>query len=340
MHLGFSIEKKNCNGIEKKIIKFLGIKISYKRYRKTIKNAIRSMNNLRGIVEKIPTLELEKVNSNFLNMLLIMSKKDNELLYIRTQCSLFIFPKFVLSMDDEFIKNFLFRHAYTRQFFEFSFLDERSKLYKMHENLFNNGNLIYKYIDRHNGLVACAVISQNNVKELCCEQFYLGRENYISSGICYMDVPKRKIVKGEVVGNYILGMTEDERYSFLCRFFEWLFSRYESPLDKNKVVGEVYDCHLHNFIINEEGFHFIDRDVTVDQDLDKAFCLDYCCCIHGFTDLYYKLIAYFGFEDKRNYYHEMRADWWQKSKLQFENARMQNKNLFDLYFSEKGFVAE
>jgi hypothetical protein len=71
---------------------------------------------------------------------------------------------------------------------------------------------------------------------------------------------------------------------------------------------------LHNFIVNEEGFHFIDRDVAVGQDLDKAFCLDYCCCCHGFTELYHKLIAYFGLEDKRREFHKKRSNY-AKSKL-------------------------
>jgi hypothetical protein len=301
MHLGFSIEKKNCNGVEQKIIKFLGVKVGYKRYWKAFKNVI-------------PLSNSEKINSNFFNLLFIMEAKNNDLVYIKTQHSLFVFPKFVLSIEDEFIKNFLFRHAYTQQFFEFSLLNKASKLYKIHENLFNDGNLIYKYIDRNNGLIACSIISQNSKGEFYCEQSYLGKENYIPSEICYMDVPKRKIVKGEIVGNYVLGMTEDERYLFLCRFFEWLFRQYESPSDKNKVQGVVLDCHLHNFIVNEEGFHFIDRDVAVGQDLDKAFCLDYCCCCHGFTELYHKLIAYFGLEDKRREFHKKRSNY-AKSKL-------------------------
>jgi hypothetical protein len=269
---------------------------------------------------------------------MIMNKKETDLMYIRTVHSLFIFPKLVLSIENKFIKDFFTWHLGVAECFNFAPLNN-CPLLSQHKALFGNGALIYKYIYRDVGLISRSIISQDEAGKLYYELSYLGKESYISQEIDFANIQKRPIIDGITVESYAFSLTEEERFLFLCRFFEWLFSQYASLTAPDKVKGIVFDCHLNNFIMNKDGFTLIDKDMVATQDLYKADCIDYVCCVHQFSEtLFQSLIAHFGLKDNRQECRKMRESWWQHVGAQTERVSRQNRPLLDFYFSNKGFV--
>jgi hypothetical protein len=323
----FAVEKKNCDGIEKKILRCCGLKIVWNRYRKTLKSLARYVHTPK---------DYSRLNSNFLNMLLIMSQKDDELLCIRTAKSLFVFPKKVLSMENDFIRQFLWNHGCYREFFEIKPLAVAGGvLLREHQGLFTNGNLIYKYMQRACGLLQRTIISQDEAGQLWSEITYLGHYGDTMASLQYVDVPKRKILDGVMLSDYVDDLTQDEKCPFLCRFLDWLFTEYATT-DPNKVKGVVWDCYLKNFILNDEGFHLIDFDLVAQHDVSKTHCIYYICAMGGFTrELYLQLTAHFG----------LPGNWQQdeqehkKDIEQLQVMKFSNQELVEHYFSPKTYVA-
>lgn len=327
----FSIKHKNSGGVEKKIITLFGLKISYKRKWKMLKNLVRYVYDNNSIV---------KNNRNLCNLLLFASLRDNDLLYIKTSLTLIIFTKSALNAEAEFVRDFLFRHAATVLFFNFGVLSKKSPLYKAHEHSFDNGEIICKYVNRW-GCIAKTVISQDSQGCLFYEQNYIGRRYYSSEfSIVFNDTPKRKIIDGVSLGDFFESIdNENDRKRFLHKFFDWLFETYSVPEDKDKVLGKLWDCHLWNFVINDEGIHFIDEDLVSAENLDKNYCL-WRGCSSVLSPLYPYFAEYYGYENKAKDY-ESRSKNFEKSVIKWEQElQKDNKELIDFYFGRKSIQRE
>ena len=116
----FAIRNNDSGEIAKKSMTLFGIKISYKNTWKTLKNLA---NTIRG--------RTEYLNDNMLNLVFMLSAKDTDLLYVKTDVSLVIFVKRALKTDSDFVRDFLFRHGGGRPL-SFGMLSSKSDLYERH----------------------------------------------------------------------------------------------------------------------------------------------------------------------------------------------------------------
>lgn len=326
----FSVQTEREGALERKVITILGLKAKYICFGATLKN-LAKQNNYSAF----------DVNKNLCNLLLALSLNDTELLYLKTHYTLIIFSKTSLIRKSDFVRDFLFRHCASGVFFQFGVLSKESELYRRHKGFLARSELIYKYARRNNN-VAQTIISVGDDGELYFEQKYLGKPLELpDEGLVYKDTLKRKIIDGGTLGSVLLSMKPEEKEAFLIRFYDWLFATYESPRDKNKVSGKLFDCHFGNFLVSDDGFHFIDEDIVSAADLDKAFCLACPFCRGGIdVSLYKKLIEHYGFEDKTAQYRKQIGFLWKDMSIRQAQVKEANASLMELYFSDKGLVAE
>lgn len=282
-------------------------------------------------------------NHNLINTFLA---KDNisDLFYIQTCASLFIFSKKLCSFDTLFFRDFFLRNAGCYEHYDFKLMPYNCRLYREHINSFKNENaLLFKYI-RRNGLISKSLITcsfRNN--DLFIESEYLGKENYqVFQGIKYQDTPKRKISQGVTLMDCLKEKTEQDRKKLLTSFFDWLFSEYRSERDENSLKGLVLDCHLNNFLVRDDQFLFIDKDVVFDGDIPKNMCLWWALEAGeppGYKDsqLYAYFTELYGLEkfDTAHYCHPL-----YKRNENLEKAAVLNKELLDKYFTERYFLPE
>ena len=318
----FAIRNNDSGEIAKKSMTLFGIKISYKNTWKTLKNLA---NTIRG--------RTEYLNDNMLNLVFMLSAKDTDLLYVKTDVSLIIFVKRALKTDSDFVRDFLFRHGGGRPL-SFGMLSSKSDLYERHRKFFTNGKIICKYADK-GGVVAKTVISQDQQGNLWYEQESLGAEICAADNVFVYNHSKRKVMDGVAVGDIVAAMSEDDKKRFLRDFFDWMFAKYQSKQDKDRVSPKMFDCYLFNFIYNSEGFHLIDEEVELHEDVEKNWCLWYANLITG---LYEYFADCYGYENKACEYEKEWHSFCSRLEVLNKKWRSLNKKLFDLYFSERIFL--
>ena len=275
-------------------------------------------------------------NKNLINIIL-MNFKNSELMYVQTSALLYIFSKEIFKHDLSFFNDFLSVNGNIDERYKFGILSTKCELYQEHNNGFKKENaLCYKYIGRDDrSLIYRSVITTDIAgRNLYVEGKYLGIENYqTENGLKYNDTPKRKIISGIMLGDYLKEMPLEKQKSILTVFFNWFFSTYQSDTDKKSLKGTVADCHLNNFLISDGKFVFIDFDVVYKGDILKDLCLWYACKwgTHPLYSFFTELYELQKYEPNNCPSHP----FVMKNKNR-EKAGVLNKDLFDKYFTEKG----
>lgn len=283
--------------------------------------------------KKLEKENKEQILSGNLNMinLLFYDFVDDDLLYIQSKRCLMIFKKNILSKYDRFLKDYILNHSVGYDTFKFGILEKFCELYNEHIDGFNNGEVLYKYAHR-GGLINRSILRYKN-EDLYVENSYLGIQNYIPyNSIIYADQPARKIVEGITVGDFIVNKSIEVRRKVYIDMFNYAFNKY-AVSNPDFVSGELLDCHVYNFIINDEGFHFIDTDVISEQDISKNMCLAYAL---NYDDYKY-MIDIYNFPD--DYQSLVNNHPLKQRNINLENARSKNISLFHKYFSEAGLIA-
>ena len=304
------------------------------------------MDDFEQVKEKLNLLEknFEKLDnkSNLLvdNCISLLSIDTDELglYYIMTDRLLFIFSAKSLSTNPDFMHDFLFNYLRKRSRWSFGKLNSTCFLYIEHYKSFIQDNVVlYKYLAR-GGLINKSTVSKDSkTNELYIESQYLGKENYLpeDNNVVYADQPKRKVLKGITVNKYLANKSAMMRRLIFRNVFDYLFNTYPSESgDKSKVSGVLLDAHMDNIIVNDDGFHFIDKDVICSSDLSKSQIL-----YRNFKDSpnYRYFLDYYGLTDEsEEYLKSYPLD--HRDTEQMKQLRVTNAALLKKYFSENGLT--
>jgi len=193
-------------------------------------------------------------NYNKLDSASIVFRWDNIKIILKLSCFL---------IDPEFLNGFLFSHIGFGKLFVFQADDIAD---------YKNIKAI-KYALR-TGIINKIVLTQNKrTKTIYTESEFLGIENYVPyKNVCYVNQPKRRILKGIVFYDYLFKQPEENRINILVEFYDWLFKKYKVN-DKNKVSGVVLDCHFNNFLKTKRGYYYFDRESLLNCNIDKSYIL-------------------------------------------------------------------
>lgn len=306
------------------------------------------MDNLGNAEDRLNQLEknfekLEKKSStNVDNCLSLLSIDTDQtgLYYIMTDRLLFIFSAKSLSVSPDFMQDFLFNYLKKRSKWSFGKLNPSCFLYREHYKSFAHDDvLLYKYLAR-GGLINKSTVSKDKkTDELYIESQYLGRELYSSesdeNNIVYADQPKRKILKGITVNKYLANKSAMMRRLIFRNVFDYLFSTFPAESgDKSKVSGVLLDAHMDNIIVNDDGFHLIDKDVICSADLSKSQVL-----YRNFKSSpnYKYFLDYYGLADESEEYLKS-YPLEHRDTEEMQRLRVANASLLKKYFSEVGLT--
>lgn len=275
------------------------------------------------------------LKSCFMELLRMLQKTD-DIYYLRSTGLLFLLKREALFEHYDFIKGYVFDYLNRRGDWNLGILARNCPLYEKHKDIFADNNiLVLKYIAR-NGLINKSVVSTDWKGSIFMESSYLGRENYQNddNGLIYADQPKRAIIDGVSVRDYLHGKNYEERMLIYHNVYNYLFTHYAGS-DYSKVSGELLDAHMDNVIVNDKGFYFIDKDIIYDGELDKSMVL-----YRQFGDSadYKYFIKYYNLPD-------VSAEYKEKYPLEHRNteamqrARELNGELFSFYFSGRGLLS-
>ena len=303
------------------------------------------MDDLKQLEDKLGLLEknldrLDKKNTilteNCLGLLSIDTDTSG-LYYIMTDRLLFIFSAETLSVNPDFMQGFLFNYMKKRQRWSFGKLHPACFLYTEHYKSFAQDNVIlYKYLAR-SGLINKSVVTKDKESnDLYIESQYLGKENFIrDNDVIYADQPKRKVLNGITVNQYLSNKSSMQRRLIFRNVFDYLFETYPAESgDKTKVSGTLLDAHMDNIIVNDDGFHFIDKDIICISELSKSQIL-----YRNFksTPNYKYFLDYYGLEDESEEYIKSYPLEHRETE-QMAKSRITNASLLKKYFTESGLT--
>ena len=295
-----------------------------------LKTKISSLEKQNMALISINNVDLLKNNPD---LFFLLTASDEDILYVLIPNSmLFIFQKKGLHKASKFMNDYfstISRHKDWKC--KYGILSENCELYKEHVQSFKKDALLYKYVNRH-GLINRSLITEDR-SGLYIENQYLGTENYkADNGIIYDNQKKRKILEGITVEEYIQNKSPIETRVIMRNMYDSIFAQYPaSDGSKDKVSGILLDLHTRNVIINKDGFHYIDKDVIYDKDLDKSLVLFRRL---GNNQLYKDLLGYYKLKDMSANYtsyplNNMNSDAMKKAKIA-------NAELFAKYLTADG----
>ena len=287
--------------------------------------------------------KLEKKNSLLVDnsiSLLSIDTDMSSLYYIMTDRLLFIFSVKSLSVNPDFMQDFLFNYLKKRSRWSFGKLNTSCFLYREHYQSFEeNGVILCKYLAR-GGLINKSIITKDDkTDELYTESQYIGKEQdspeFKDGNIVYADQPKRKILKGVTVNKYMSNKSAILRRLIFRNVFDYLFNTYPAESgDKTKVSGVLLDAHMDNIIVNEDGFHFIDKDVICSSELSKSQIL-----YRNFKDSpnYRYFLDYYGLNDESEEYLKS-YPLEHRDTEKMRELKVKNASLLKKYFTEAGLT--
>lgn len=275
-------------------------------------------------------------NKNMINIFL-QQKNDTDLFILQNDHILFVFSKEIYLHDTFFIYNYFIRNDSIDKLYNFRILPETCDLYKEHIDAFKNKNvLLYKYSDRI-GIIKKTTITYEN-DDLFIEEKFLGIENYeVDNGRKYTDIPKRKIISGITLMDYLKNETDEQQKRILKNFFDWLFATYQHPTEKDKLDGKLIDCNLGNVLVSEGKFHLIDQEFSVEYGISKDFCVWYALGIRCISSPYYEYFTELYGLNKISP-DEPHPFWLENNGM--KKAYALNQNLFNKYFTEAFLIPE
>lgn len=284
----FSIKNEK----DKKIINILGIKIKFFNHKSQMLNqAIAANKNTVQIV-----------------YCLFESAAEDDLFCLRSGDMTFVFHKNCRMLDYKFFFDYILPFGYAHKTFEFIKLDKTSILYREHIDRVINGEFLWKYVERGYYIGHNFISVDKNTGEIYINTSYVPEENLAKGGLRVQHVPqiaKRKYIKGETVGEYLKNKPFEVRLHIIESLLEYLFTTYKDKDDSQKVSGDLLDCHLYNFLIDEDGhFHFIDFDLKCSEALERNYCIFFMLFYYD-KSLYKMMLDKYGFTDRHKY--------WQKN---------------------------
>lgn len=318
----FSVETQNS----RKIIKILGIKFK--------------------IFDFKPELcrQAALANKNLLQLVWAQLKNSNEdeLFCLKNNCLVFVFNKNCLELDYKFFQDYILPFGYADKPLELIILDKKSILYKEHIERLQKGEFCWKYIDR-DYFIGHTFISKDRIT---------GEIYIISANLNNAEMPqdnskirhlslnsKRKYIKGLTVGEYLRNKTFDVQFEIVNKLLENIFDIYRDTQEPNKVSGKLFDCHLYNFLIGEDGlFHFIDFDLECTESLERSYCIYYMLYFYN-RELYYKMLKHHNCKDNSDYYQQHFVKAKQQKVAATKTVLEEYANLKRKYFTEAGTEA-
>ena len=121
---------------------------------------------------------------------------------------------------------------------------------------------------------------------------------------------------------------------FYRNYFDWLFAEFPSKTDSNKLDGITLDAHIVNVIVNEQGFHFVDRDVIYSEDVNKSLLLWY---MFRSSSLFYHFMNYYKLPPVNEDLEKTHPCLNQNTE-DMKKAAKANENLLKKYFSNVGLI--
>lgn len=267
------------------------------------------------------------------DLFFLLTAGDEDILYVLIPNSmLFVFQKKGLHKASKFMNDYfstISRHKDWKC--KYGVLSENCELYKELAPSFKKDALLYKYVNRH-GLINRSLITEGR-GGLYIENEYLGTQNYEpDNGIIYANQEKRKILEGITVEEYIQHKSPLEIRVILRNMYDSMFAQYPaSDGSKDKVSGVLLDLHTRNVIINKEGFHYIDKDVIYDADLDKSLVLFRRL---GNNQLYRDLLEYYELKDNSADYDSYPLNKMNSAAM--KKAKTANADIFARYLTSNG----
>lgn len=263
---------------------------------------------------------LDKLTSFF-------SAKPNDLFYIRSQLGILIFSRHSLLHKWNFARDLINTLIGIENFCEFDKLPESSFLYQENKKLFKNEHACFiKYVNRLNAVVLQTIISQDCFRRLYIESRFLGNENYTqTNGIVFQNQPKRKIIKGILVSDYLKNKTSEEQKDIIRPCIDYIFKEYTLPENENYLSGEVLDAHFRNILYTNGKFFFFDHDHIYAKPISKSAYL-YFLLKGDNHPLYAYFCQIFNIKESEEEYASI---WLQGNDLQ--KAAVSNKSLIEKY---------
>ena len=282
------------------------------------------------------------LNKNTLQVLYnyLQNASEDDLFCLRTYSILFIVHKNCLKLDYKFFQDYIIPQETQRIILEIIKLDPNSILYKEHIGRVQNGEFLWKYIERYYYISHSFISEDPKTKEIFINSSYVKEKNMVKSKYKIQHVPrisKRKYMKGITVRDYIQNKSQIERFITVDKLLNYIFSTYRDKENPQKVSGDLLDCHLSNFLITEDGqFHFIDFDLKCTESLDRAYCIYFMLYKYDIY-LYEKMLKRYGLKDRHKYYENNFSIYKQplvqdgKDIITYEHKKLQRK-----YFSDEG----
>jgi len=211
------------------------------------------------------------IKNNFIELLKIAAMSlENDVLfsYRHENNRIFIFSKKIFELDSKFIKKFLNYDPHENRFYTLDVLDKESFLYKDNIDSLMNNTYCTKFTNRGYYYVIRQDIYRKN-GEIYIKKDAIGYDNLPKNEYFCYNPTDVKYVEGKVLFDYLITLTEIEQKELLKKFYDYIFEKY--CIDENTLSGELFDCHLRNFIYDGELFYAIDTEYFYKKGISKSF---------------------------------------------------------------------
>ena len=273
----FSVTSKDAYPYKKRIVKICGLKFSYK---------YRSQNGPSLLEDELSKTAITINHNLFFYVIDYMQRHEgNDLYCLKNRSICYIFNKKVLDWGIENFKDFFCNSIWSLQWgLKFSILQQNSELYKEHIKRAENGEFLWKYTDKKiitHKFLSFGADNKVYVNEAIIDESCVPN----NTSIPYFKAKnsRRLFVEGVDLSKYIYRQshTNEEKKAILIKLIEFIFTQYTLP--SGKIDNTLYDCHLSNFVIDNEGnFHFIDDEFVSPEPLEKKYIVD--CLLNNLDD--------------------------------------------------------
>ena len=322
-------------------------KLSNFVYSKKIDGA-RTVITVLGIKLKLYDLRYElsyesyNLNKNTIQVLYahLQSSNEDDLFCLKTHYLTFVLHKNCLKLDYKFFQDYIIQQGLSRNILEFIKLDKASILYQEHINRVQNGEFLWKYVERYYYISHSFISEDKKTGDIYINSSYVKEKDMVKSEYKIRHIPrisKRKYMRGITVGDYISDKSKVEKFLIVDKLLNYIFTTYRAKDDPEKVSGDLFDCHMNNFIIGEDGmFHFVDFDLKCTENLDRGYCIYFMLYKYD-LELYKRMLKRYRLPDRHKYYENNFSIYKQPMKQNGKNiVTYEHKKLHRKYFTDEG----